>query len=231
MFQHRIAMENIVTRNAVENLQSKWPRLNPVQQGQALDALKMAECTEEGLAADFWRSSKEIRRLLEIAALPLDARAAIEAGGNADDYLLREERRDKGAKEAMRLHPESVDGSPSTDLAKKILYLLAADAPGECRRDAYFKGPLFGEIGYRVGLLTEDPSSSIPPDKWITEESIAMSQQFVILDPSGNRPPGKPAISPLDKLGTKLVKYVMQRESCLSIIGNALVKVPELLRA
>lgn len=189
----------------------------------------MFGCTQEGLATDFHCSVEAVRRRLRIAALSPEGRAAIETGGNPDDYLLREERRIQRMKEAIRLHRESVDGSLSSDLSKKILWFLAARAPGDCCHSTYFKGAFFDEVGYKIRILTENASANMPPETWIKAESMTVSQEFVILDPSGNRPPGRPTISPLDQLVTKLAEYVMRQESCSSITQSALVKVRQAL--
>jgi hypothetical protein len=232
LFHHETAVENIVTRNAIENLKRTWSSLGFVRQGEASGALKIVECTEAGLAGDFRCSVETIQRLLKIAALPPAERAAVEAGGDPDDYLLLDERRKKRVQEAMRLRRESVDGRLSTELSKKILHFLAVRAPEECCNSPYFKGALFDELDHRIHLLSKDASLSIPPDQWVKQESITMSKEFVILDPSGNPPPGRnDSPTQLDKLVTSLTKYVMRVEWCLSIIENALPKVRQLLES
>ncbi len=133
-------------------------------------------------------------------------------------------------KQAMRLHQEFVDGSPSASLSRGILRFLAARAPDHCCRSVYFKSTLFDEVEHRIGLLTKNASASIPPGTWIAEESKTVSMDFLTLDPSGfPLPPNRVGIS-LDKLVMQVVKYVMREESCLPITLRALVKVRLLLQ-
>ena len=226
---HQVALENFVRCNTLENLHTEWESLNPIQQVQERDALEAA-CRRVDRAGGFTYSAEEVCRLVKIATLSHAERAAIEAGANPDDYLLRQERRLNRMKQAMRLHQEFVDGSPSASLSRGILRFLAARAPDHCCRSVYFKSTLFDEVEHRIRLLTKNASASIPPGTWIAEESKTVNMDFLTLDPSGYPlPPNRVGIS-LDKLVMQVVKYVMREESCLSITLRALVKVRQLLQ-
>ena len=102
-------------------------------------------------AGGFTYSAEEVCRLVKIATLSHAERAAIEAGANPNEYLRRQRRLNR-VKQAMRLHQEFVDGSPSASLSRGILRFLAARAPDHCCRSVYFKSTLFDEVEHRIAF-------------------------------------------------------------------------------
>jgi hypothetical protein len=77
--QHQHALENLQTRQALDNLKHEWPALDYFHKAIGLLALWQAGCTKKGLAKDFNCSELLIHFLVLMVDMPLDELAEIEA--------------------------------------------------------------------------------------------------------------------------------------------------------
>lgn len=128
--QHSRECSNPETKNLLEQLQAAWPTFNLVERGDKLKKLFDLGCFKRGLAADLGVNDKTVRRDLNIAALPQDARTAIAAGCDPEPFLRAAADQQIVVDARERAALERIDGSPSESLAGNMVWLLAKEAGG-----------------------------------------------------------------------------------------------------
>jgi len=159
------ALENIETREGLERLKEDWPGLTAAQRGDRLWRLFSAGCTRRGLASDLGCDEGTIRRCLRIVALSTGARNAIEAGANADRFLLRQHQWEERVDDVCRLIRETLEGSVSDELAGYVVWFLLVYAQAICFHD-WGREAFSEELDFRIQALSGRIRSAWLPALW-----------------------------------------------------------------
>jgi hypothetical protein len=123
---HRRALADPDVAKLIAGLRKRWKAIDGIERGDHLRELTNLGCSRRGLGKGLRQSATTIRRHIELAALPIAQRRAVEAGASAKKILADKAILDRQRRRKKRIDDNRKTGALSDEVADIILEFCRA---------------------------------------------------------------------------------------------------------
>jgi hypothetical protein len=190
---HQHAMAKPAVASQIRDLCKGWNKTDKLERGNRLWDLTLCGCSRRGLAKALRQSPTSIRRHMELANLPPDARDLIIKGVSAKEILARKAHLDRRFRSQQRVARDRETGAISDEIADLIIeFCRAKDGVPEyavravdlelllCAVESHLSW--FAARGHRVSPVAKRLGTKVlfkqtrpfpPPEKFVEEDHRA----------------------------------------------------------